>query len=142
MEVAIIRKIEDLLKEENIIVTEKYVKGYYSSKMKITGVVWDGVFTKEQYIEFFNKLLEHASRNPVIGVYTDVRKQGVVSIDARKHFEKVIAPESIKLGIKKTGVVTDASPFKKYYLNTIIKVTGHPAKLCSNEQEALDYLLS
>jgi hypothetical protein len=142
METGVIRKIEDLLKEENIIVTEKYVKGYYSSKMKIVGVVWDGIFTKEQYIEFFNRLLEHASRNPVIGVYTDVRKQGVVPIDARKHFEKVIAPDSVKLGIKKTGVVTDASPFKKYYLNTIIKVTGHPAKLCSNEQEALDYLLS
>lgn len=134
--------ISDLIKDSNKIISEKYVDAYYSRDLKVVGIVWNGVFTKEQYIGLFERLLNHASGNPVIGVYTDIRKQGVVPIEARKHFEKVISPESTKLGIDKTGVVSDASPFKKYYLNTIIKVTGKPAKICSEEQEALDYILS
>jgi hypothetical protein len=142
METSIKPLVSDLINESNKIVSEKYVTAYYSRDLKVVGIIWDGVFTKDEYIGLFERLLNHASGNPVIGVYTDIRKQGVVPIDARKHFEQVISPESTRLGIDKTGVVSDASPFKKYYLNTIIKVTGKPAKICSDEQDALDYILS
>ena len=134
--------IEDLVNEDFKIKEEKYVKAYYSPQLKILGIVWDGIFNKDQYMKLFDDVLDHARKHEVKGVYSDIRKQGVVPVEARKYFEKHVSPESAKLGVGKTGVVTDASPFKKYYLNTLIKVLGRPAKICSNEQDALDYLLN
>lgn len=132
----------ELIREDNMIINEKYVTAYYSKSLKVVGVVWDGIFTKEQYINLFDQLLDFGRKNEVIGFYSDIRKQGVVSVEARKYFEKNVSPEAQRLGINKTGVVSDASPFKKYYLNTIIKMTGRPAKICSDPEEALNYIIS
>jgi len=99
-------------------------------------------FSKDQYIELFEKLLEFGRHNKVIGFFSDIRKQGVVPVEARKHFEKNVSSKAAELGIKKTGVISDASPFKKYYINTVIKMTGRPAKICSDPEEALNYILS
>jgi SpoIIAA-like len=134
--------INDFIDEKNILFREKFVTTYYSAQLKLIGIVWNGLFTKEDYVKVFNRLIEHATKNAVIGLYTDIRKQGVTSIEMRKHFEKVVTPAANRLGIYKTGVVSDASPFKKYYLNTLIATTGRAAKICSNEQDAIDYLLS
>lgn len=134
--------IEALINDKNLIITEKYVKAYYSGSLKVMGIVWDGIFTKEEYMAFFDRLLDFGRKNQVIGFFSDIRKQGVVSVEARKYFEKHVSPEAQRLGINKTGVVSDASPFKKYYLNTIIKMTGRPAKICSDPNEALNYVLS
>jgi hypothetical protein len=134
--------ISDFLNEGNTLFKEKFVDTYYSAHLKLVGVVWKGLFTKEEYIKTFDRLLEHGRKHPVIGMYSDIRKQGVVSVEIRKHFEKVVVPEAARLGVIKTSVVSDASPFKKYYMNTIITATGKDAKICSNEQDALDYLLS
>ncbi|NMM47348.1 hypothetical protein [Marinigracilibium pacificum] len=134
-------KIDDLITKENIVFEKKFVTGYYSSELKLFGIVWDGIFKTEDYIQTFDDILEFAKTNPAIGFYTDIRKQGVVSIEARKYFEKHVSPAAQKLGFKKTGVVTDSSPFKRYYLNTLIAMTGRPSKLCSNPEDAIAYLL-
>jgi hypothetical protein len=133
--------VDQLINTENQFIEEKYVKAYYSEALQIVAIVWDGMFTKDQYIDLFERLLSFAQDNKVKGFYSDIRKQGVVSIDARKHFEKNISPRGAKLGIQKTGVVSDASPFKKYYLNTLIKMTGRPTKICSKPEDALKYIL-
>ncbi|GAA0894168.1 hypothetical protein GCM10009122_38480 [Fulvivirga kasyanovii] len=133
--------IDALVNENNIIINEKYAKVYFSEQLKVLGIVWDGVFTTDQYTGLFDRLIEFGKKHKIIGFYSDIRKQGVVSVEARKYFEKVVSPEAQRQGINKTGVVSDASPFKKYYLNTIIKMTGRPAKICSNPEDALNYVL-
>ncbi|MTI20805.1 hypothetical protein E1176_07220 [Fulvivirga sp. RKSG066] len=134
--------IDELIHDDRLIKEEKYVKAYYSPTLKLLGIVWQGNFTKEQYIELFESLIAFAEKNQVIGFYSDIRNQGIVSVEGRKHFEKHISPKAAALGIDKTGVVTDASPFKKYYLNMVIRVTGRPTKLCSKPEDALAYILS
>lgn len=133
--------IDQLVSEDKVIFKEKYVTAYYSPELKIIGLVWDGLFSKEQYIDTFVRLIEHAKKNPVTGFYSDIRKQGVVNVEARKYFEKEISPTAAKMGIERTGVVSDASPFKKYYLNTLIKMTGRPTKICSDPDDAIQYIL-
>ena len=134
--------IDELINENNIIINEKYAKVYFSESLKVAGVVWDGFFTKEQYMELFDRMIEFGKKHQIIGFYSDIRKQGIVPVEARKYFEKVVSPAAQKQGINKTGVVSDASPFKKYYLNTIIKMTGRPAKICSDPDDALNYILT
>ncbi|QSE97859.1 hypothetical protein [Fulvivirga lutea] len=134
--------VDQLINEDNKFLEEKYVKAYYNAEMNLIGIVWEGIFNKDQYMKLFDDVLDYARSHKTVGVYTDIRKQGVVPVEARKYFEKVIAPESGRMGIEKTGVVSDASPFKKYYLNTLIKVVGRPAKICNEPQDAIDYLMS
>ena len=134
--------IEDLINAENRFIDESYVNAYYAERLQIIGIVWDGFVTTEQYIDLFKRLIAFGKEHKVIGFYSDIRKQGVISIEGRKFFEKEVTPQAVALGILKTGAVSDASPFKKYYLNTIIKMTGRPAKICSEPIDALKYLLS
>lgn len=132
---------DQLISEETVIFKEKYVTAYYSPELKIMGLVWDGIFNKDQYIDTFNRLIEHAKTNACTGFYSDIRKQGVVNVEARKYFEKHITPKAAELGLNRTGVISDASPFKKYYLNTLIKMTSRPAKICSDPDDAIKYIL-
>ncbi|NMM47347.1 hypothetical protein [Marinigracilibium pacificum] len=134
--------IEFFLNEDNVIFKEKYVTTFYSEELKLVGIVWDGIFNKDEYINVFERLLDFAKTNKVVGVYSDIRKQGVVPTEARKYFEKNISHKAKELGVDKTGIVSDSSPFKKYYLNTLIKMTGRPAKICSNPEDAINYLVN
>jgi len=131
-----------LVNEANILSQYKFATTYYDSDTKIAGVKWHGSFTKDEYIALFDQLFEDVRGKSVIGFYSDIREQGVVPVAARKHFEKEFSPKGKEIGIDKTGVVTDASPFKKYYLNTLIKVTNRPVKLCSKPEDALSFILS
>lgn len=130
------------INEANELQKYKFATTYYNPELKIAGVKWHGSFTQDEYIDLFNQLFEDVKGKKVIGFYSDLREQGVVPVAARKYFEKEFAPRGKEIGIDKTGVVTDASPFKKYYLNTIIKMTNRPVKLCSKPEDALEFILS
>lgn len=134
-------KISDFIKEDNILFKEAFASVYYASDLQLAGVVWHGSFKEQDYINLFNRLIEELSGSKVVGFYSDIRQQGVVPVAARKEFERTFSPKGKEMGIDRTGVVTDASPFKKYYLNTITKVTGRPVKLTSDPDEAIRYVL-
>lgn len=134
-------KVESLVNEENILFQEKFATVYYSAELRVLGVRWHGSFKEQEYVGLFNKMIEDMQGKAVVGFYSDIREQGVVPVGARKEFEKTFSPKGKEMGIDKTGVVTDASPFKKYYLNTIIKITGRPVKLTSQPEEALQFIL-
>ncbi|QCK16796.1 hypothetical protein [Mangrovivirga cuniculi] len=130
-----------LINEDNILFKEPFVTAYFSKELNIVGVVWHGFLKTENYTSTFDRLIEFAENNKVIGFYSDIRDQGVVSIEARKYFESTISPKAKELGIDKTGIVSDSSPFKKYYLNTVIKMTGRPAKIFSDPDKAINFIL-
>ncbi|MCX2743087.1 hypothetical protein OO013_04380 [Mangrovivirga sp. M17] len=134
-------KATDLINEENVLFEEPYVTAYYSKDLKIAGVIWDGFIKTENYTNTFDRLIKLAEDRKVIGFYSDIRKQGVISIEARKYFESTISPKAKELGVDKTGIVSDSSPFKKYYINTIIKMTGRPAKIFSDPDKAINFIL-
>jgi len=133
--------INQLINDDNIIVNESYVKGYYSKRFCIYGIVWDGVFSDEEYINLFKSIIEFAASNKVYGVYSDVRMQAKVSPEARDYLKKELSPIGDKL-IERVAVVVDGSPFKLFYLNVLTKFVGQRAKLFSNQQEALNYLVN
>lgn len=134
----------DIINSSETVIDNHYVRAFYNPEAQLVGIEWKGPCTKEEYKELFDRLLDNARKNPTQLFYTDVRKQGVIAIESRKHFENYVTPESIKLGLRKTAVVTDSNVFKRYYLNLLIKASnkfGNPVKLCSSPEEALDFLL-
>jgi len=40
--------VDDLINEDLKFLEEKYVKVYYNSDLKLIGIVWDGMFNKDQ----------------------------------------------------------------------------------------------
>lgn len=145
MNISIIEKndfmtINQLINDDYIVINETYVKGYYAPKFEILAIVWNGVFSDEEYKSLFHRVLDFASDHKVAGVYSDVRMQGKVSPEAREYFKKYITPIGDKL-IKRVAVILDSSPFKLFYLNAITNFSGQRAKLFSDSDEALKYLI-
>jgi hypothetical protein len=133
--------INNLIKDENIVINQVYVKGYYSSVLKLYGIVWNGVFSTEEYKLLFDKILTFAEEKPIVGVYSDVRRQGKVSPASREYFKNVVSPRGDAIGISKAAAVIENSTFKIFYLNAITKLAGKRAKIFSVPDDALLYLL-
>jgi len=36
--------INELIRDSNLILEEKYVKAYYDKSLQVMGIIWDGVF--------------------------------------------------------------------------------------------------
>lgn len=137
--------VNQIITESEILLTTKYATAFYNHSRQLMGIEWKGSCTKEEYQQLFEVLLNNARNKPTRLFYSDLRKQGVIAVESRKHFEEYVTPESIKLGLKKTGVVTDSNVFKRYYLNLLIKASnkfGNPIKICSSPEEAMEFLLS
>jgi len=137
-----IPRVEDLIIDEHIIINEVYVKAYYAANFKLFIIIWDGVFSDQEYKQLFDRLLDFAKTNEVKGVYSDVRRQGKVSPEARDYFKNHVSPMGDSLGMKKAAAVLDSSPFKLIYLNALIKISGQRARVFSEPKKALNYLLN
>lgn len=117
----------------------------YDEETKIASLVWKDNPTMEEYQEGFNSILAVHKKNPIPAFYSDIREQGVTSPEKRKWFECVALPEAINGGLIKAAVVTNANPFKKYYLNVILSASNKfnlPFKICSTPEEAEEWLTS
>ncbi|MFQ3213189.1 MAG: hypothetical protein ACI9XJ_000294 [Marivirga sp.] len=133
--------INNLINDDNIVINEVYVKGYYCPELKLYGIVWNGVFSNEEYKFLFDEILDFAEENPISGIYSDVRRQGKVSPTSRNYFKNVVSPRGDKIGISKAAVVIEDLTFKIFYLNAITKLAGKRAKIFSVQDEAIRYLL-
>jgi hypothetical protein len=111
--------------------------------MKIGADTWRGSCPKEEYRELFEGLLKYASENLMKYVSTDMRRQGLVSPENRKWFEKDMWPRGIAVGLCKVAAVTDANVFKRYYLNMLLsssKKIGFSFKICITTEDAQKFL--
>jgi hypothetical protein len=118
---------------------------YFDPEIKMSKVVWHGIPLSEEYRKAYNTLLDFAKTHQIENTLTDIRDQGVVSIENRKWFEEYVFPEGIKLGLKRAAVITSSNPFKTYYLNMILKVInkfGIPIKLFGSQEQAEDWFRS
>ena len=88
--------------------------------------------------------LDYAQKYRVRRFLSDTRKQGVVSPDNRKWFEKDMFPAAVKAGLERAAAITDGNAFKRYYINMIISSInkfGIPLKIFGDEQSAIEFLM-
>ncbi|MBK6264644.1 hypothetical protein JKA74_06315 [Marivirga sp. S37H4] len=129
-----------------ILIDASYAEVAYFPSRQMVRIKWKGSVTNEQYRSAFEAALKHAqSGYPVKRFYTDTREQGVIGPENRKWFEQVMLPKAIESGLKRAGTISDASIFKRYYLNMLLKSVNKfnlPFKLCGSEEEVVDFLMS
>ena len=118
----------------------------YIQKYKLVQVIWkNNSISSQEYREAFNIALKTIEDNPIVYFISDTKKQDIVSPADRKWFQKHIIPKAIKAGLLRGAVVISSNPFKKYYMNLIIKITNTfklPLKLFSDYNSALEWCIS
>ncbi|HEY9045059.1 MAG TPA: hypothetical protein VIN08_04155 [Ohtaekwangia sp.] len=115
---------------------------YYPEK-RLLVLVWDGSPTTEEYKLPFLAMLDYGKKYPVDGMLSDISRQGIISPDNRKWFEKEMMPRAVEAGLKRAAIVTNGNAFKLYYINLILgAVNKFPitTKLFNKQHEALEWL--
>ncbi|MBY0425042.1 MAG: STAS/SEC14 domain-containing protein, partial [Cytophagales bacterium] len=121
----------------------KCSKVYFDADYQLGIIVWDGNPDFDEYKKPFKTLLKHAETHVVSNFLSDITKQGVVSVENRKWFEKEMIPAAKERGLKRSAIVTSDNPFKKYYLNMVLMVVnkfGIPIKVFTKKEEALVWI--
>lgn len=129
--------------EKVVLIDEKWAEVWYEPDNQLGAILWKAPCTTEQYREAFVALINQQYKTKISLFLSDVRKQGVVAPDNRKWFEIEALPKAVRNGLKAAAVIVSANPFKKYYLNVIIKTINKfniPLKLFSKEDDARKWL--
>ncbi|WNB17787.1 hypothetical protein [Marivirga arenosa] len=128
---------------KELVFEEKYVKAYVLHDLKCLELIWDGNLKEEDYKRTWERSLETMKKYKLIYFFSDISNQGIIGANSRKWFEEEILPNVKAVGLKKAGTITDASIFKRYYLNLILKSIGKfgvPFKLCGSREEVIKFI--
>lgn len=124
---------------DELILENKVCKVYYNEALLLGKVVWDGGPTQEEYKEPFLSLIEYSKKRTIHNFISDITLQGTQSQKNRSWFEEVMMPMAIEHGLKRGAIVTNANPFKKFYINMLLRVSnkfGLPVQIFSDQKEA------
>lgn len=106
-------------------------------------LIWDGRPSTEEYKKPFLAMIEYSKKHPVDSMLSDISKQGIISPDNRKWFEKDMMPQAVLSGLKRGAIVTNGNAFKLYYINLILSAVNKfpiETKLFNNRQQAVAWL--
>jgi hypothetical protein len=130
---------------ERKILEASYATVYYIEDKSLGKIVWHGVLTSEEYKKPFLALIDLAKKgNSVTRFLSDIRKQGIVSPENRKWFEKEMVPAAVANGLKRAAVVTSGNAFKTYYINLILSTVNKfdlPFKIFNDDEKAIEFLM-
>ncbi len=133
--------------EKEIVLDNKYAEVAYFPNEKLGQVTWKKFITisSEDYRKPFLTLLEYTSDKDFFYFISDSRNGGVARPEDRKWFQSHIVPEAAKQGLKNAAIIIPKDPFKKYYMNAILKFINRNApynvKIFYDTDSALKFLL-
>ncbi len=91
--------------EEQLIYDAEYGSIFYNAKINCAGIAWKKQVTSEQYRTLFNKCLNIVKMYHTPYWISDLRQQGVVSVDDQRWMLQTIFPEANKNGLIQTAVI-------------------------------------
>ena len=124
---------------DELIFENRVCKVYYNESLSLGKVVWNGGPTLEEYKEPFLSLIEYSKKRTIHNFISDIILQGTQSQKNRSWFEEVMMPMAIEHGLKRGAIVTNANPFKKFYINMLLRVSnkfGLPVQIFGDQKEA------
>ena len=130
-----------------ILLNNDFVEASYVTEFKIAHIVWKTLnIPSANYREGLSTLLHYAKNHDILNFLSDGRENRAVAPEDRKWFQNYAVPEAEKLGLKHAAVIIKQDPFKKYYLNAILKIvnrkTSYDMKIFYDYDKALDWLKS
>ena len=133
--------------EKTIVQDNEFAESSFIEEYKLAQIVWKkpGV-TSEIYRETFLKLLDYVKNVDGRHFISDSRLQGVINPADRKWFTDFAVKKAVETGLVRAAVINKKDPFKKYYINIILKFvtrkTNLDMKVFYDYDEGLKWLLS
>jgi hypothetical protein len=127
----------------NKVLSEPYATVTYDREKRQLLLIWDGNPTGDQYKKPFMTMIEFGKRNPVDSMISDISKQGIISPENRKWFEKEMMPQAVAAGLKRAAIVTSGNAFKLYYINIILAAVNKfplTTRLFNKREDAFKWL--
>lgn len=129
-----------------ILLENDYVEASFISEYKMAHIIWKSLHTPSKfYREAIMSLLDYGSENKTVSFLSDARLSGATDPEDRKWFQNLI-PLATEKGLNQVAVVIKKDPFKKYYMNSILKVVNRNAKynmkIFYDYDEAFNWLIS
>lgn len=133
--------------EKLILLDNEYAECSFINEYKLAHLKWKSTnISSTKYREAFEVLLEYTENTEVVNFISDGRLSGAINPDDRKWFQSEVLKRADKNGLKRGAIVIKADPFKKYYINQIVKWSSRnfnmTMKVFINYDEALNWLLS
>lgn len=130
-----------------IVYSSDYAEATYIEEYKMALMVWKRlVIPSEEYRKALTFLLDYGDNVKIVSYLSDGRNSGPVDPSDRKWFQDIAIPRAEKLGLKHSAVIIKNDPFRKFYLNSIIKVVNLTAsynmKVFTDFDEGFKWLLS
>jgi len=131
---------------EQKILEAPYATVIFIADQELGKIIWHGTPRGDEYQKPFLALIDLAKGGKKVTRFlSDIRKQGVVSPDNRKWFEKEMVPAAISHGLKRAAVLNDGNAFKTYYINLILSTVNKfnmPFKIFNDETKAFEFLMA
>jgi hypothetical protein len=130
-----------------VVIDNDFVEASYIEEYKLAQIVWkQKMIPSDMYRYAFTNLLDYTENVSVINFLSDSRNSGANAPDDRKWFQEVAMPRAQKNGLIRGAIVIKLDPFKKYYINTLIKwgqkKVNYELKVFDNIDKGLEWLLS
>ncbi len=128
---------------EKLIFENEKVKISYHSDLNNIAIVWKQLHDADTYRFVYEQAYNAMVENKATSLFSDIRKQGVVSPANTKWLQETLIPKAVKDGLKKVAVLMDADVFKKYYMSNIaksLKKEGSFTKYFDNQEDAISWL--
>ncbi len=104
---------------EDTIYQTKTVSATYSTEEKLVCLCWTSEANTEEYRQIFQFLIDFTQKSRVRFVISDIRKEGLVSIDNLKWLEEEILTKAILMGIEKIAIINEDTIFSNVYAENI-----------------------
>lgn len=129
------------------IYSSEYADATFIEEYKMAHMTWKRlVIPSEEYRRAFTMLLDFGDSKRIVSFLSDGRNTGPVDPSDRKWFQDVAIPRAEKLGLKHSAVIIKNDPFRKFYLNSIIKVvnltSSYNIKVFTDYDEGFKWLIS
>ena len=134
--------------EKTIVLDNEFVETSYIPKYKLAQVLWKKFLAipSEKYREAFISILDYTENVPVVNYLADSTLAGVIDPKDRKWFQNYGIARAEKNGLKHAAIVIKKDPFKKYYMNAILKFAtmnaSYDMKIFYTYKEAFNRLIS
>lgn len=130
-----------------MVYTSEYADAEYIVTYKMAHMTWKRiVIPSEEYRKALVELLKYGEDHKVVSYLSDGRKTGPVHPDDRKWFQDFAIPYAQRVGLKHAAVVISNDPFRKFYMNAILKVVNIKAtydmKIFTDYDEAFNWLIN
>ena len=140
--------LEQILDMEKVVIQDnEFVETSFVLEYKLAHVMWKKKnITSQIYRDAWTKILDYSEKMELKNFLSDGRLQGVISTKDRKWFMDVAVKRAVENGLIRAVVINKKDPFRKYYLNTILKYITRKSpvemKIFFDYDEGLEWLLS